>query len=126
MKMKAYDSDPLPINFREDQILMYAGNTDQIYFINLLELVSRNSNEDMLRKIVDLRLKNNKQNARQAIQLFNLKVASILPNISCKNADFEIAKGYLNTSDSSYLSGTIHKKYFGAIKLFQGIQSQEV
>ncbi|MCX6197212.1 MAG: DUF2723 domain-containing protein, partial [Flavobacteriia bacterium] len=53
MKMKAYDSDPLPINFREDQILMYAGNTDQIYFINLLELVSRNSNEDMLRKIVD-------------------------------------------------------------------------
>ena len=93
MKMKAYDSDPLPINFREDQILMYAGNTDQIYFINLLELVSRNSNEDMLRKIVDLRLKNNKQNARQAIQLFNLKVASILPNISFKNADFEIAKG---------------------------------
>lgn len=126
MKMKAYDSDPLPINFREDQILMYAGNTDQIYFINLLELVSRSSNEDMLRKIVDLRLKNNKQNALQAIQLFNLKVASILPNISCKNADFEIAKGYLSTSDSGDLSGTILKKYFGAIKLFQGIQSQEV
>jgi hypothetical protein len=126
MKMKAYDSDPLPINFREDQILMYAGNTDQIYFINLLELVSRNSNEDMLRKIVDLRLKNNKQNALQAIQLFNVKVAAILPNISCKNPDFELAKGYLNTSDSSDLSGTILKKYFGAIKLFQGIQSQEV
>ena len=126
MKMKAYDSDPLPINFREDQILMYAGNTDQIYFINLLELVSRNSNEDMLRKIVDLRLKNNKQNALQAIQLFNVKVAAILPNISCKNPDFELAKGYLSTSDSSDLSGTILKKYFGAIKLFQGIQSQEV
>ncbi|NBW71473.1 MAG: hypothetical protein EBR24_01650, partial [Flavobacteriia bacterium] len=126
MKMKAYDSEALPINFREDQILMYAGNTDQIYFINLLELVSRNSNEDMLRKIVDLRLKNNKQNALQAIQLFNVKVAAILPNISCKNPDFELAKGYLSTSDNSDLSGTILKKYFGAIKLFQGIQSQEV
>ncbi|NBW30520.1 MAG: hypothetical protein EBR35_04595, partial [Flavobacteriales bacterium] len=126
MKMKAYDSDPLPINFREDQILMYAGNTDQIYFINLLELVSRNSNEDMLRKIVDLRLKNNKKNALQAIQLFNVKVASILPNISCKNADFEVAKGYLTNNDISDLNGTILKKYFGAIKLFQGIQSQEV
>ena len=126
MKMKAYDSDPLPINFREDQILMYAGNTDQIYFINLLELVSRNSNEDMLRKIVDLRLKNNKQNALQAIQLFNVKVAAILPNISCKNADFEVAKGYLTNNDISDLNGTILKKYFGAIKLFQGIQSQEV
>jgi hypothetical protein len=80
----------------------------------------------MLRKIVDLRLKNNKQNARQAIQLFNLKVASILPNISCKNPDFEIAKGYLTNNDISDLNGTILKKYFGAIKLFQGIQSQEV
>jgi hypothetical protein len=126
MKMKAYDSDPLPINFREDQILMYAGNTDQIYFINLLELVSRNSNEDMLRKIVDLRLKNNKQNALQAIQDFNVKVAAILPNISCKNTDFEVAKGYLTNNDISDLNGTILKKYFGAIKLFQGIQSQEV
>jgi hypothetical protein len=126
MKMKAYDSEALPIGFREDQILMYAGNTDQIYFINLLELVSRNSNEDMLRKIVDLRLKNNKQNALQAIQLFNLKVASILPNISCKNADFEVAKGYLTNNDISDLNGTVLKKYFGAIKLFQGIQSQEV
>jgi len=126
MKMKAYDSEALPIGFREDQILMYAGNTDQIYFINLLELISRNASEDMLRKIVDLRLKNNKKSAQQAIQFFNVKVAAILPNISCKNADFEIAKGYLNTSDSSDLSGTILKKYFGAIKLFQGIQSQEV
>jgi hypothetical protein len=80
----------------------------------------------MLRKIVDLRLKNNKQNALQAIQLFNVKVASILPNISCKNADFEVAKGYLTNNDISDLNGTILKKYFGAIKLFQGIQSQEV
>jgi hypothetical protein len=38
MKMKAYESDPLPIKFREDQILMYSGNTDQMYFAPLSTL----------------------------------------------------------------------------------------
>lgn len=39
MKMKAYDSDPLPIKFTEDQILMYAGNTDQVYFLSLFDMI---------------------------------------------------------------------------------------
>ncbi len=126
MKMKAYESDPLPIKFREDQILMYAGNTDQIYFLDLLELVSMNAKESMIKNIIDLRLKNNKVTAQKSIQLFNSKLATILPNISCKNPEYEVAKGYLSDADSSNLTENILKKYFGAIKLFKGIQSQEV
>ncbi|WP_107038443.1 glycosyltransferase family 117 protein [Brumimicrobium mesophilum] len=34
MKMRAYESDPLPIEFREDQILMGAGNTDYVLFVD--------------------------------------------------------------------------------------------
>lgn len=34
MKMRAYESAPLPIKFREDQILMGAGNTDYVMFID--------------------------------------------------------------------------------------------
>lgn len=34
MTMRAYESDPLPIEFREDQILMGAGNTDYTLFID--------------------------------------------------------------------------------------------
>ena len=60
MKMKAYDSDPLPIEYREDQILMYAGNTDQVYFLPLLELAGLSNDEVLLRKVIDLRLKKNK------------------------------------------------------------------
>jgi hypothetical protein len=45
MKLKTYESDPLPIKFREDQILMYAGNTDQVYFMPLLQLFSQNPSE---------------------------------------------------------------------------------
>jgi len=33
MKMRAYKSDPLPIKFREDQILMYAGIQTKFYFL---------------------------------------------------------------------------------------------
>ena len=34
MQMRAYESDPLPIEFREDQILMGAGNTDYVPFLD--------------------------------------------------------------------------------------------
>ena len=44
MKMKAYKSD-LPIKFREDQILMYAGNTDQVYFLDLINLINMGVNK---------------------------------------------------------------------------------
>jgi hypothetical protein len=114
MKMKAYDSEALPINFREDQILMYAGNTDQIYFIDLSDLMS---DEAMLGKIVNLRLKNNKQNAIDAIKTFNFRVNSILQNISCKNSDCEVAKRDLGYSDTLNLSKTILKKYSSFNKL---------
>ena len=38
MKLRTYESDPLPIKFTEDQILMYAGKTDQVLFSDLFEL----------------------------------------------------------------------------------------
>jgi hypothetical protein len=57
MKMRAYKSDPLPIKFREDQILMYAGNTDQVLFSGLLSLANMNAGEDVMKKIIELRMK---------------------------------------------------------------------
>ena len=126
MKMKAYDSEALPISFREDQILMYAGNTDQTYFVDLLSLLINSPDESMLRKVVNLRLKNNTKVAQQAIQFFNDKVKAILPNISCKNSAFEIEKVNLSNYDSSNLSGTIIKKYLSYSKLMQGAKSKEV
>ncbi len=45
MKLKAYDSDPLPIKFTEDQILMDYGNTDQVYFVDIFGLFSNGGNK---------------------------------------------------------------------------------
>ena len=58
MKMKAYKSDPLPIKFREDQILMYAGQTDQVMFMNLARLFDAQVKPEVIQKIISLRLKN--------------------------------------------------------------------
>lgn len=55
MKMRAYESDPLPIKFREDQILMVSGNTDYVMFINYDNYKNRipneKANEILLKKI---------------------------------------------------------------------------
>ena len=57
MKMKAYESDPLPIKFTEDQILMYGGNTDQMYFLDLSNIILGSSiSGNQLREIINLRL----------------------------------------------------------------------
>ncbi len=77
MKMKAYESAPLPIKFTEDQILMYGGNTDQIYFLDLTELVLNSSiGENQLRDIINLRLQegDNLKIARNKFRTFDMEI----------------------------------------------------
>ena len=126
MKMKAYESEPLPIKFREDQILMYAGNTDQIYFLSLLELFSMNPGEDILEKVIDMRLKYNKTQASQSLRYFDFKATEILSGIACSNAETIQAKTQLMTSDSTNLKQSIIKKYIGLLKLYDGARSGTV
>ncbi len=59
MKMRAYESDPLPIKFTEDQILMYAGSTDQVLFSDLFELFYINAPQQVIQKVIELRAKSN-------------------------------------------------------------------
>jgi len=73
MKMKAYESDPLPIKFTEDQILMYGGNTDQIYFLDLSNIILGSSiSGNQLRDLINLRLQegNNTEKARASFGPF--------------------------------------------------------
>ncbi len=81
MKMKAYESEPLPIKFTEDQILMYAGNTDQIYFFDLLQLFQRAS-PDLTKKVIDLRVAGSQEQVRAAMAQFARGAQSILASVS--------------------------------------------
>jgi hypothetical protein len=126
MKMKSYDSDPLPIKFREDQILMYAGNTDQVYFMPLIQLFSMNASEEILNKVLSMRLKNNPKEAVTAARYFDQEVQKIFANVSITAPEFEATRAAIATTDTTNLIEATVQKYLGVFKLFEGARSGSV
>jgi hypothetical protein len=126
MKMKSYDSDPLPIQFREDQILMYAGNTDQVYFMPLLQLFSMNASEETINKVLNMRLKNNPTEAVTAARYFDQEVQKIFTNVSITNPEFEATRSAISNTDTTNLIQATIQKYLGVFKLFEGARSGSV
>ena len=126
MKMKSYDSDPLPIKFREDQILMYAGNTDQVYFMPLLQLFSMNASEEMINKVLNMRLENNPKEAVTAARYFDQEVQKIFANVSITNPEFEATRSAVASTDTTNLIQATIQKYLGVFKLFEGARSGSV
>ena len=130
MKMKAYESEPLPIKFREDQILMYSGNTDQIYFIPLIFLYQNNASNAIIEKVIGMRLKNNPSESIQAVMLFNSIVGRSLSSISIikpeYNAEFSLIKTALISSDTNNLLKNINQKYTAAFELLKALKSGKI
>ncbi len=127
MKMRAYKSDPLPIKFREDQILMYAGNTDQVIFSNLFEMFYLNASEDVLKKVIDMRVKNNAQQVAQAIDMFHTQIGPFLGGVTATDpsvtARIEVLKLDLSTNSGKSISASIYAKYRAAFEILSGMQS---
>ncbi len=126
MKMKSYDSDPLPIKFREDQILMYAGNTDQVYFMPLLQLFSMNASEEILNKVLNMRLENNPKEAVTAARYFDQEVQKIFANVTITNPEFEATRAAISTTDTTNLIQATIQKYLGVFQLFEGARAGTV
>ena len=136
MKMKAYDSDPLPIKFREDQILMLAGNTDQIYFYSLDDLTKQTvlggSKSNLLKKVIELRIKNNPKEALNSLFMFDQQLKSIstlmLPNSRkdgmSRGADMidqffdRGRKGLFSSIDNANLTKTITDRFEGVANMY--------
>ncbi|PWH85952.1 glycosyltransferase family 117 protein [Brumimicrobium oceani] len=66
MKMRAYESDPLPIKFREDQILMGAGNTDYVLFLDY-EIYKRNLSTEKANEVIKKKIEGNPQLFKSAL-----------------------------------------------------------
>jgi hypothetical protein len=126
MKLKTYESDPLPIKFREDQILMYAGNTDQVYFMPLLQLFSQNPSEEVIRKVLDLRLKHNPKEARQAAGYFDQQARSLFVDVVAKSPEMEALKMQIASTDSTDMINATIAKYQNVFKLFEGARAGQV
>lgn len=85
MMMKAYDSDPLPIKFREDQIMMYAGNTDMVYLFSTFELKNFGLNPDLINKIIEMKIQNNPTEFKQAFNAFRSGCVAVSQSMTAKN-----------------------------------------
>ncbi|MBW7867001.1 MAG: DUF2723 domain-containing protein [Brumimicrobium sp.] len=66
MKMRAYESDPLPIKFREDQILMGAGNTDYVLFVDY-EIYKNMLSPEKAKEIIEKKIESNPKQFREAL-----------------------------------------------------------
>ncbi len=129
MKMKAYDSDPLPIKFREDQILMYAGATDAVYFLDLLTMTSSSLgiSQEMRDKVIQMRLKENKALATNALLQLNAQLGPLMNDFTATEGvatnRLELLKRALTSDISTKLSENISAKYTAANELFNGLRS---
>ena len=125
MKMKAYKSDPLPIKFREDQILMYAGNTDQVYFLDLINLINMGVKQDILEEIISLRLKKNEIAAVNAVLELDSKSRSIINKIPNQNMVSQMKASFFKAIDPKNIKGSIYNKLNAGLSLLKSCQSQE-
>ncbi len=141
MKLKAYESEPLPIKFTEDQILMYAGSTDQVLFSDLFELFYGMSGIDakaniqinpaVLKDIIKMRVKTNLPIVRAQLGNLASKSTTILTAFSGANAK---TQGRLNTIRGKFatapdakatvdqLTEDIYTKYQMTMELFGAYQ----
>jgi len=130
MKMRAYDSDPLPIKFREDQILMYAGNTDQVLFSNLFEMFYLNASEKMLKEVINLRLKLNRKAAEDATLAFNTQAMQLVNGMSSTQPNvmsrIQELKGALTTNNSANLTDVIYSKYRAGFEILSALQNSMI
>jgi hypothetical protein len=130
MMMRAYKSAPLPIKFREDQILMSAGFTDQVLFTNLIELFYINATEKQIKEVITMRSKYNAPQVAQAIMAFEAQMSPILMSMGVTETKFadrvEKLKMTLTTRTGKNTVDNIYAKYQAAMEIMSAIQNKVV
>jgi hypothetical protein len=130
MKMKAYDSEPLPIKFTEDQILMNAGKTDYVLFTDVLELFLRGTDPGIIKQMIDLRVRPNKSAVRNAINQFNSQVAGLVDNAKAQNSNqqkrIDQIKQTLVAAPSSKMADDVYNKFQAATELLNAAKANLV
>tara|TARA_B100000508_G_scaffold137355_1_gene131515 strand:- start:8647 stop:12657 length:4011 start_codon:yes stop_codon:yes gene_type:complete len=86
MMMRAYESDPLPIKFREDQILMGAGNTDYVLFLNY-ETYKRSLSPEKSEEIIKKKIEANPEIFKNSLIRLRRGLAGALQQMSGNSDD---------------------------------------
>ncbi|RYM35744.1 DUF2723 domain-containing protein [Brumimicrobium glaciale] len=85
MKMRSYESDPLPIKFREDQILMGAGNTDYVLFVDY-EIYKRSLSTEKANEIISKKIEGNPAQFKSALSQIRRGLAGAITAMTPNNA----------------------------------------
>ncbi|MBL4862893.1 MAG: hypothetical protein JKY09_07755, partial [Crocinitomicaceae bacterium] len=127
MKMKAYESEPLPIKFTEDQILMHAGSTDQVLFSDLFDLFYVNESPELLKKIIGLRAKANPSELTLALAQLSTRGPAFLEGATSADPRVNQRIGQIKAILAAAPTGNnvedTYKKYQSAIEVFSGIRN---
>lgn len=132
MMRKTFASDPLPIGLSQDQILMYSGGTDQIMVSSLSDLYySSGISATIYKKIIDLRLKSNRNNAIAAINKTTLAYEGMLSGLKATNPAMQgkviaIKDMVFKPVDESDLTNDIHKRFTALKELISAVQNRTI
>src|SRR5690554_5427970 len=85
MKKRAYESDPLPIKFREDQILMGAGNTDYVLFVDY-EVYKGSLSPEKANEIIEKKIEANKTRYNQAVSNMRTYLARSINQVNASDS----------------------------------------
>lgn len=88
MKRRAYESDPLPIKFREDQILMGAGNTDFVLFVDY-ESYQGAISQAKAKEILELKITSNPKQFRDALTTYRRNLAISLQGVQANSGKIQ-------------------------------------
>ena len=123
MKMKAYLSEPLPIKFKEDQILMYSGATDHVLFSDLFDLFYVGADSKILNRIIELRIKQSGDQLEAADARFNSTALKMLEGASANDQRIVENLARIKASIAAPLSEKnkvkeIYNKFQSCIEIF--------
>lgn len=128
MKMKAYDSDPLPIKFTEDQILMYAGNTDQVYFFDLLQLFQR-ATPELTKKVIGLRAKGSPEQLNGSISQFARGAQQILAAVTGTDqkttARLDQIRAIVSGAPKENIADDVYERFSACLEVLMASQNSQ-
>ena len=106
---------------------MYAGSTDVVYFMDIIDLISNpqiSVNDEYLKKVIDLRIASNPIESDTALSQFNQNALRMMEGIQSLKPEYsaklEELKKFLTTNSEGSKSDNILKKYKAIIEIMQG------
>lgn len=129
MKMKMYESEPLPITFREDQILQWAGGTDQAFFMSTSQMLNQGINRETLERLFKMKIQTSPREFKQAFASYVNTAAAALATVKAKDPSIdprinEIRQLFGSTNADSVSLERVENMENGILEIFEGYRSQ--